>query len=258
MKRAIRQKLKQGKLSVPDSKKRLAEADKKLDDLIVTEAEGFPTWSTLDDKVTAVQSNPTRENIEALSREIDEAAIAAPGEQALITVNQGTKLQTRLSGIEKNPAAKKRPSLTRGHTALGRLRAVETGVVKKPLNEEGMLEIIAIENRYTKLGEELDRQSDLIIGDKDYDAKMTKIFENLSRPVVEEVVLSGFDNLLRGLSFAIGIVPPGKEDVLVNKKIKALQEQEFWDTLSKDDKAAIRIRLERGDTVDNIVRLATE
>ena len=249
----------QKKLSVEEGKKWTKEIDNKLDELIVTEAEGFIVWSALDDKITAVQANPTRTNIDALSKEIDEAVISAPGQAALITVRQATKLQGRLSGIERNPAVKSRPSLSRAHTSLGRLRSAEVGEVKKPLNKEGLPEIIAIENKYSRLGADLDEYADTIASDKDFDNKINEKLRELTEPVAEAITL----NFLERLIFAKEATPIlGKvtgrteEVVLVQKKIKALEKEPFWKNLTDEDKAAIEQRLIQGDTVADIKKLA--
>ncbi len=247
----------QKKLSVEDGKKWATQIDKKLNDLIVTEAEGFAVWSTLDDKITAAQANPTKSNIDALSKEIDEAVIAAPGQQALITVNQGTKLQTRLSGIEKNTAVKTRPSLTRAHSSLGRLRGQEVSILPTPRGKEDLPKIVAIENRYTRLAAELDEYADLVAGDKDFDDKISKKLEELSQPVAEEITLGFFERLLLP-TFEILPFSLTEQKQLVKKKVKALQKEPFWKTLTDEDKAAIRTRLEQGDTVANIIELAAE
>ena len=266
----------QKKLSVEEGKKWTTQINTKLDDLIVTEAEGFPVWSTLDDKITAAQANPTKSNIDALSKEIDEAVIAAPGLQALITVNQGTKLQSRLSGIEKNTAVKTRPALVRAHSALGRLRGLQVRLVTQTETAEPQLlepqrgidfealtpdeRVIAIENSFIRIQSELDDYADTVAGDKDFDDKINQKLQELTEPVAKEIVLSTFEKLLfaKETTPFFGRIGTTEERQLVNKKVKALQKEPFWKTLTDEDKAAIRVRLEQGDTVANIKKLAAE
>ena len=232
----------QKKLSVEEAKKWTGEINEKLENMIVTEAKGFAVWSALNDKITVVQANSTRENINALNKEIDEAVIAAPGEQALITVSQGTKLQTRLAGIEKDPATKKRPSLTRAHSGLARLRKQEISILPTPREKEDLPKIVAIENRYTRLGEELDAYADTIAVDKDFDAKINTKFEELIRPVVEEVTLGWWEGWFRR----------GAE--LTSEKIDTLKEQDVFDNFTEAEQDRAIALIEAGATVENAIR----
>ncbi len=256
----------QRKLSVEEGKKWTTQINKRLDDLITTEAEGFGVWSTLDDKVTAVQVNPTKDNIDALSKEIDEAVIAAPGTQALITVNQGTKLQNRLSGIEKNPAIRKRPSLTRAHASLGRLRGLQVGFVtqKDPVlpqllrSQRGIdlealtpdEQIIAIESSFIRIAEELDAFADTVAGDKDFDARISQKFNDLTTPVIEDVTLDFLDNLITGFVRS----GAGKFDrALAKKRVEDIQQQQVFKNLTTDQQDQVTELIESGFSAEEAV-----
>lgn len=188
----------QKKLSVAEAKKWSADIDKKRDELIVTKAESYPEWSRLSDRITEVQANTAE--IEVVRREIDRAVIPPEGQEAKITPELAMSLRARLEGIEKNPAVKKRPSLTRAHSLLGRLREqqidVEVGAV---LDKEDFAKIIVIENLYTRKATELDEYADTVAGDKDFDAKIEEKLRTLIEPEQEKIVKNTFGNFLKGL-----------------------------------------------------------
>lgn len=263
--------IEQRKLSVSDATSWTNEIDERRKELIMSEANSYPEWARLTDLITEVQAG-TKE-IEFVRLEIDRAGTPSPGQDPKIVPQLVRSLRTRLAGIERNLAVKKRPSLTRAHSALGRLRELQISGAKKEkdilllagqrgldLKDKRVQElVIAIENSFTKIHAELDEYADTVAGDKDFDDKINEKLRNLTEPIREEITLGFISSLLRkekGGQF-FGLVS-SEEKALVQKKIKALRKEDFWKTLTDEDKAAIRQRLERGDTVDNIVRLATQ
>ncbi len=254
----------QKKLSVAEGKKWTTEIDAKREELKQTKAGSYPEWSRLMERITGVQAGTA--DIEAVRREIDRAVIPPEGQEATITPELAMSLRTRLEGIERNPAVKKRPSLTRAHAALGRLMKIQVGVTGPPLfrGQRGLIlegleleeQTIAIENSFLRMHAELDAYADTVAVDKDFADKINKKFQDLTEPVAERITLNFFERLLP--TFEILPFSLTEQKQLVKKKVKALQKEPFWKTLTDEDKEAIRTRLDRGDTVQNIIDLAEE
>ena len=216
--------------------------------------------------------------IDALSREIDEAVIAAPGEQALITVNQGTRLQNRLSGIEKNPAVKKRQSLTRAHAGFGRLRALQIelltqkepvlpqllgaqkGIDLKALTDDER--VVAIENSWMRIQTDFDARVDALDpNDPQYDVKVNKIFQELTRPIIDEVVLGRFERLTRrkkGIGGFLGagliqLVRDTEEEALIEKRINTLKDKPVFERFTPAEQQQAIDFIEAGSTIEDAV-----
>lgn len=261
----------QKKLSVEEGKKWTTQINAKLDGLILTEAEGFLAWSALDDKITAVMLNPTKTNIDTLNKEIDEATIPPPGESAIITIGQATKLQTRLNGIEKNPATATRPSVTRAHTALGRLRTLQVSFAtegKEPQFLAGQPEvltkdrtrqeiIIAIENSFTRIQTELDDfVGTLKLDDPKFDDLVNDKFAELTRPVIKRVTLNNFEKIFspkeKGLFTLLGLNTEAEE--LAQEKLDTLKDHRAWKTMTKIERKEAKQAFKNGFNVDDIVK----
>ena len=258
----------QKKLSVTEAKKWTDEIEAKKKALVIDKAGSFPVWSKLMDEITLVQANPTKENIDAVLRRIDRAVIPAPGEEAEITPELAISLRTRVAGIERNPAIKKRPSLTRAHAALGRLMRTQTeleepllfrsqrGIDLESLDAEQQL--IVIENSFLRIHAELDEFADSIAGDKDFDDKINKKFQELTKPIIADAVLSTFSELMRlsektPLGFVAGLFGTSEEAELARLNVEILREQsEFKDATADQQQRAIDL-IEAGSTVDNAV-----
>jgi len=233
--------IEQKKLSVADAKKWTGEIDAKRNELIVTKADSYPEWSRLMDRITEVQAGTA--DIEVIRREIDRAVVPPEGQEAKITPELAISLRTRLEGIEKNPAVKKRPSLTRAHSALGRLRTQEISILPPPTEriKEDLPKIVEIENRYAGLGAELDEYADTIAGEKDFDDKINKKLQILIRQVIEEITLSWWEGWFRR----------GPE--LISERIDTLREQAVFERFTEAQQQQAIDLIEGGATVEEAV-----
>ena len=145
------------------------------------------------------------------------------------------------------------PAAKRGQAVIARLRQMSLQLAKEDEDldsREIELNALAVQNEFDQW---------VIANPTATDEEMEKKIRALTETIRGEVTLNWFEKftLLKGRGQVFGLFPSEPER-LVNKKIKALQKEDFWETLSDEDRAAIRTRLEQGDTVDNIVRLATQ
>ncbi len=261
----------QKKLSVEEGKKWTSQINSKLDGLILTEAEGFLAWSKFDDKITATMLNPTKANIDALNKEIDEATIPPPGQSAIITIGQATKLQTRLNGIEKNPAVKTRPSVSRAQLTIGRLRSLQVNLLtagKDPqfLAGQGQIPtedrsaqelIITVENSFSRIQTELDAfVNTLKPDDEKFDDKVNDKLAELTRPIVTDVTLNSFERIFspkeKGFFTLLGLNTEAEE--LAQEKLDTLKDHRVWKTLSKTERKEAKEAFKNGFTVDDVVK----
>ena len=259
----------QKKLSVDEAQDWTTQIEAKEKELQTSKAESYPTWAALSDRITAVQAGTAQ--IEAVQREIDRAVVPPEGEAATITPELAMSLRTRLDGIERNPTVKTRPSMTRAQARIGRLRTLQVGLItqKDPetpqfveaqrgiVTEDRTADeiIIDIENSITNMQAELDDYADTIANDPDFDNKLNKKLQDLTRPMTQRVVLNDLSKFFRkekGVQF-FGLIT-SEEKALINKKVKALKKQPVWSTLSEEEKKEAKQAFENGFTVDDIVR----
>ena len=139
-------------------------------------------------------------------------------------------------------------SAQRAQAIIGRLRTQEIAILKTPRREKDLPKVRAIEAKYLRISNEYDAYLLSEEGRKATDIQKENKLQALTGPTRDEITLNWFQKLVR--------TEKREEAALVDKKIEALQEEEFWKTLTDEDKAAIRKRLELGDTVENIIRLA--
>lgn len=140
------------------------------------------------------------------------------------------------------------PSSIRAQAIIGNLRTQEIAILKTPRKEKDLPKVRAIQVKYLRISNEHDAYLLSEEGRKATDKqKEDKLFASLG-PTRDEITLNWFQRLVR--------TEKREEAALVDKKIDALKEEGFWKDLTDEDKAMIRRRLERGDTVENIIRLA--
>lgn len=243
--------IEQKKLSVSEAKKWTNEIDERRKEFIMSEANSYPEWARLTDLITEVQANPTQENIEAARLEIDRAVTPPPGQDPKIVPQLARSLRTRLAGIERNPEVKKRPSLTRAHSVLGRLRTQEISILPTPREEEDLPKIRDIEDKYSRMAAELDEYADTVAGDKDFDDKINKKLRDLTRPIIEDVTLGWLERILlpkRAPAF-IG----SEERLLIKRRLKDIEDQPAFKKLTSDEQQQTISLIESGLTVEEAV-----
>ena len=258
----------QKKLSVEEAKKWTTRIDEKRDELRKTKAESYPAWSALMTRITQVQAGTAE--IEVVRREIDRAIIPPEGQTATITPELAISLRERLEGIERSPDVKKRPSLTRMHASLGRLRDNQVALVTAPQKIEilagqpGLVlekksdqqNIINIENSFIRIGTELDEYAETIAEKDNFDDLLNKKFQDLTRPIIQRVTLNNFELLFspkrEGFFTKIGFNTEAEE--LAQEKLDTLKDQPVWKTLTKVERKEAKAAFENGWTVDQVVQ----
>ncbi len=181
-----------------------------------------------------------------------------------ITTAQRTAIENARDEALKDPTKNplNDPSAQRAQASIGRLRQneirFELGGPVRVGNEEDFVKAREIEDKYLKIGNDLDKAIlDAVKAEKPLTGEqIEKQTQILVRPEIEEITLGWLSRTLRkesGVQF-FGLIK-SEQTALVNKKIKRLQEEDFWETLTEEDKKFIRERVERGATVEDILRL---
>ena len=163
-------------------------------------------------------------------------------------------LRSKLSEKSKTDSPLTTTQAKRAQDSIGRMREAEIGQIKTPLNEEGLLEVRALEDKYLRISNEYDAYLLSEEGRKATDDQKQKKFQALTGPIREEVALGFISRALRkerGVQF-FGLIT-SEERALVNKKIKVLKDEGVWEGLSKEDRDSVKRAFEGGSTVDEAV-----
>ncbi len=260
-------------LNVKEAQQWTNEIDKKRDELVLTRAEGFPAWSALMDDVNRVRAGEL--TVDLLRLKVDQAVTPMPGETALITEGQGASIIRLLNGIEQDPELKTSPALTRAHAAFGRLRTLQIGLIEErrqvqvragqeglelPVTKKGEFQLrqrqtTAVEISITRMQNKLEAYAETVAKEKNAADLISTKYQELTRPVIEEVTL----DLIQRAGGKFGFLPGirTQPEILVEGKVKSLEEQPEFETMTDEEKEQARKAFDKGFTVDDVIDLVT-
>jgi len=161
-------------------------------------------------------------------------------------VSTAISLRTKLSQNSKPGSPTKRPAVTRGHTAIEEVFDAWIS------SEEPEFEA---ESRMLQLKQQKKNDLDAWILEKDRtDEEIEKKVKFQTRIPKEKTVLNWFEKLTLPKKPS-QLFPKTETVYLAEKRMKALAKENIWKEMTDEDKDYARKRFERGETVDDIIRL---
>ncbi len=188
-----------------------------------------------------------RRNIETRPGSVTEADLAAVVGNGISIDNYKELLKI----ITDKGDPRNAPSAKRGQAVISRLREQSLALAKKDEDidpREIELNALAVQNEFDQW---------LLANPEATDEQKEAKIRTLTQPAREAVTLNWFEKLFspkeEGFFTAIGFNTEALE--LVQEKIDVLKDEDVWKTLNDEEKESARKRFEKGQTVEEIMRL---